>query len=103
VQRLIGAIREATARRTQWLEADEMVRTINRKLTGWANYFSLGPTGKAYRAVNQYTPRRLRRWLCSKHKVRNSGASRFPYEYLHDTLGLVELTAVPADFPRAMV
>ena len=79
-----------------------MVRTINRKLRGWANYFSLGPTGKPYGAINQYTLRRLHRWLCRKHKVRNSGASRFPYEYLYDTLGLVELTAVPADFPRAM-
>lgn len=102
VQRLIGAIREATARSTQWQEADEMVRTINRKLRGWANYFSLGPTGKPYGAINQYTLRRLHRWLCRKHKVRNSGASRFPYEYLYDTLGLVELTAVPADFPRTM-
>ena len=91
VRRLIGAIREATERRTQWMEADERVQTINRKLLGWANYFSLGATGKAYKAINQYTPRRLRRWLCKKHKVRNSVA--FPYEYLRDTLGLVELTA----------
>ena len=94
VQRLIGAIRETTERRTSWREADEVVRTINRKLLGWANYFSLGPTGKAYRTINQYTPRRLCWWLCRKHKVRNSGASRFPYEYLYDTLGLVELIAV---------
>ena len=71
-----------------------MVRAINRKLHGWANYFSLGPTGKASRAINEYTPRRLCWWLCRKHQVRNSGASRFPYEYLYDTLGLVELTAV---------
>jgi hypothetical protein len=71
VQRLIGAIREATERRTLWREADETVQTINRKLLGWANYFSLGPTGKAYRVIDQYTPRRLRRWLCKKHKVRN--------------------------------
>lgn len=63
---------------------------------------SLGPTGKAYRAINQYTPRRLCRWLCRKHKVCNSGASRFPYEYLYGTLGLVKLTAVPADVQRAM-
>ena len=79
VQRLIGAIRETTERRTSWREADEVVRTINRKLLGWANYFSLGPTGKAYRTINQYTPRRLCWWLCRKHKVRNSWASRFPY------------------------
>ena len=96
VQRLIGAIREVTERRTLWLEADEMVQKINRKLRGWANYFSLGPTGKAYRVIDQYTPRRLRRWLCEKHKVRNSGVSRFPYEYLYGTLGLVELATLRA-------
>jgi group II intron reverse transcriptase/maturase len=91
VRRLIGAIREATERRKQWMEADEMVQTINRKLLGWANYFSLGPTGKAYGAIDRYTPWRLRRWLCKKHKVHNSGATVFPYEYLYRTLGLVEL------------
>jgi hypothetical protein len=96
VQRLIGAIREATERRVLWMEADEMVQTINRKLLEWANYFSLGPTGKAYRAIDQYTPRRLRRWLCEKHKVRNSGATPFPYEYLYGTLRLVELTTLRA-------
>jgi len=47
-------------------------------------------------------PSRLHRWLCRKHTVRNAGASRFPYEYLYRALGLTELTAVPADFPRAM-
>ena len=92
VQRLIGAIRETTDRRQLWLEADEMGQTINRKQLGWANYFSLGPTGKAYRVIDQYTPRRLRRWLCEKHKVRTSGATQFSYDYLYDTLGLVELT-----------
>jgi RNA-directed DNA polymerase len=96
VRRLIGAIREVTERRTSWLEADEMVQKINRKLLGWANYFSLGPTGKAYRVIDEYTPRRLRRWLCEKHKVRTSGVSRFPYEYLYGTLGLVELATLRA-------
>jgi RNA-directed DNA polymerase len=96
VQRLIGAIREVTDRRTLWMEADEMVQTINRKLLGWANYFSLGPTGKAYRAIERSTLRRLCRWLCKKHKVRNSGATPFPYEYLYGTLRLVELTTLRA-------
>jgi hypothetical protein len=44
-----------------------MVRTINRKLRGWANYFSLGPTGKPYGTINRYTLSRLHRWLCRKH------------------------------------
>ena len=36
-------------------------------------------------------PARLRRWLCDKHKVANSGLTRYPDEYLHGTLGLVGL------------
>ena len=96
VQRLIGAIREATERRVLWMEADGMVQTINRKLLGWANYFSLGPTGKAYRAIERSTLRRLCRWLCKKHQVHNSGATQFSYEYLYDTLGLVALTTLRA-------
>jgi group II intron reverse transcriptase/maturase len=91
LQRIIGEIRVATERRVLWLEADELVKGINRKLIGWANYFSLGPVSKAYRAIDYYTAPRLRRWLCNKHKIANTGTARFPYEYLYQTLGLVQL------------
>ena len=66
----MAAISEATTRRTTWLEAEEMVGQLNRKLVGWANYFCLGPVSPAYRAVHRHTTQRLRRWLCNKHKVR---------------------------------
>jgi RNA-directed DNA polymerase len=92
VQRLIGEIREATDRKTAWQEAEAKVKEINRKLAGWANYFSLGPVSKAYRAVNSYTAPRLRRWLCHKHKVTSTGTTRFPNEYLYDTIGLIKLS-----------
>jgi len=101
LQRIIGAIREATDRRVLWLEAEEMVEGINRKLTGWSNYFSLGPVSKTYRVIDRYTPLRLRRWLCNKHKVASTGATRYPYEYLYDKLGLVKLQARTHDFPWA--
>src|SRR5262249_31368905 len=90
VQRLIGEIREATDRKTAWQEAAVKVKQINPKLAGWANYFSLGPVNKAYRAVNSYTAPRLRRWLCHKHKVTSTGTTRFPNEYLYDTIGLTK-------------
>jgi group II intron reverse transcriptase/maturase len=99
--RIIRAIHECTERRTAWQEADALVSQINRKLVGWANYFSLGPVSKAYGAIDQYTMYRLRRWLRAKHKVKNTGKSRYSIEYLHDKLGLVWLCQRTRNFPWA--
>jgi hypothetical protein len=53
-----------------------VVTKLNRTMIGWANYFCLGPVSKAYRAVNSHACKRLRQWLCAKHKV-ESGTKRF--------------------------
>ena len=98
---MIGKIREATERRVLWLDAETMVKQLNRMLIGWANYYSLGPVHKAYRAIDRHTPLRLRRWLCNKHKVVNTGARRFSHEYLRNTLGLVQLQPLVHSFPSA--
>jgi RNA-directed DNA polymerase len=99
--RIIEAVHECTDRRTTWQEAEALVSQVNRKLVGWANYFSLGPVSKAYGTIDQYTMYRLRRWLRVKHKVRNTGKSRFSNEYLHDELGLVWLCKRTRDLPWA--
>ena len=101
VKRVIGKIRHATARNVLWLSAEEMVTGLNRVLVGWANYYSLGPVYQAYRAIDRYTPLRLRRWLRNKHKISNTGARCFSYEFLYDTLGLVQLSSLARSFPRA--
>ena len=101
VKRVIGKIRHATERRVLWLSAEEMVTGLNRVLVGWANYYSLGPVYKAYRAIDRYTPLRLRRWLRNKHKISNTGARCFLYEFLYDTLGLVKLCSLARSLPRA--
>jgi RNA-directed DNA polymerase len=86
------AISEMTARRWTLLPAEDRITAINRKLVGWANYFCLGPVSKAYQAVDQHACRRLRQWLCAKHKTQGQGTSRFPDEYLYRTLGLIRLS-----------
>jgi len=101
ITRLCRAIREETRRRWTLLEAQDRVEKLNRMLTGWANYFCLGPVSKAYRTVDTHARHRLRQWLCAKHKVKGQGTTRFPDEYLEQTLGLVRLQAMTRNFPWA--
>ena len=98
---MTAAISAATTRRTTWMEAEAMVEQLNRMLRGWAQYFCLGPVDKAYRVVHAHTTQRLRRWLGTKHKVRQAGFQRYPASYLHQTLGLVELPDLTPSFPWA--
>jgi len=101
IRRQIESIREKTAKRRTLLPAEQVVTELNDGLRGWANYFALGPVEDAYRTIDSYVTRRLRRWLCIKHEVRGSGCYRFPDQYLHDTLGLVRIRALEHHLPWA--
>ncbi|MFZ1098207.1 MAG: hypothetical protein WAN26_02240, partial [Steroidobacteraceae bacterium] len=63
--------------------------------------FCLGPVSKSYRALDRYTIRRLRRWLCHKHKVGSQGYTRFPDAYFYTRLGLVRLRLLTQTRPWA--
>lgn len=91
VQRLCREISELTGRKWCWLESEELVRRLNRKLLGWANYFCLGAASQAYRAVDSHTCDRLRHWLARKHKDQGWRTSRFPEKLLYQELGLIRL------------
>jgi hypothetical protein len=101
VNRICEAISSETGRNKTLLGTETVVGKLNRMLTGWANYFCLGPVSKAYRAVEQHACKRLRQWLCAKHKVRGRGFGRFPDVHLHNVLGLVRFTRRPRSFPCA--
>jgi len=101
VIRICEAISSETGRDKTLLDSQSVVGKLNRMMIGWANYFCLGPVSKAYRAVERHARKRLRQWLCAKHKVSWPATQQFPEADLHDVLGLVRLTARTRSFPWA--
>ena len=101
VKRLKAKISETTARSRTLLDVEHVVGELNRMLKGWANYFCRGPGSNAYRNVDQHAENRLRQWLGGKHKHRGLRHDRYPNEYLHGELGLLQLTALPRNVPCA--
>ena len=83
------------------MSAENMVRRLNRMLSGWANYYDLGQVSPAYRSIDEHTTRRLRRWLCLKHKVRSGEFVRFLNERLWTEYGLIRLGPKTKSFPWA--
>ncbi len=102
ITRLGRDIRQLTGREWTWLDEATQITRLNHMLVGWANYFCLGRVRPAYRNVNYHAVKRLRQWLCHKHKVRGErGTARFSNKYLHDQLGLVRLERLIRNRPWA--
>jgi len=101
VARIIRSISDVTRRTWLYLEPEEVVGRLNRKLVGWANYFCLGPVSKAYRAVDAHVQHRLRQWLCARHQIPGRGIKEFPDEYLYSRLCVQRLETRTSNFPWA--
>jgi hypothetical protein len=72
-----------TSRQWSLIDTELEVAKLNRVLTGWSNYFCLGPVSKTYRAIDTHVVERLRPWLCKKHKTPGRGFARFPDGHLY--------------------
>ena len=75
---MVENVHALTARSGTWQD------TTNWWTSFWANYFEVGTVTKAYRAIDNYTAVRLRRWLYGSIKIsararRHSGYSGAHY------------------------
>jgi len=101
LKRLRRRIHEETSRQWLWKSEENRVGEINRMLSGWANYFSVGTVRLTYSSIDAYVFQRLRQWWCAKHRVRNRRDARFSGKYVYQQLGLNQLRARPHRVARA--
>ena len=101
VRSICRRISEQTEARYGLLGPERVVERLNRAMLGWANYFRLGQVSPAYRAVDAHATKRLRQWLCRKHKVRSGQSVRYPDTRLWADLGLTRLAMRTASRPWA--
>jgi RNA-directed DNA polymerase len=85
IKHMVETIHALTARTGFGQDTTELVAKLNRTLVT-----------KAYRAIDNYTAVRLRRWLRIKHKVRRRKGGTYPLSHLYGYFGLIRLAALGA-------
>ena len=101
VQSICRRISEQTDARYGLRSPEEMVAKLNRMLSGWANYFTLGQVSPAYASIDRHAARRLRQWFCRKHKMKSGKYVRFSDMILYEKYGIVRLERKMKDLPWA--
>jgi RNA-directed DNA polymerase len=99
--RIMREIHEQTSSQWNASEPETRVTVLNQKLRGWAGYFDQGPVARSYRRLQDYTERRLRRWLMRRCQQRGTGYRQYPDAYLYERLGLYKLPLNRADQSKA--
>jgi hypothetical protein len=98
VVRICDAISKDIGRDWTQLGPEIVVKKLNQRMNGWANYFCLGPVSKAYRAIEQHAEKWLRQWLCAKHEMAWPAIKKFPPDSLDTEFGLIRITRRTRNF-----
>jgi RNA-directed DNA polymerase len=69
----------------------EVAADLNRRLRGWATYFSYGTRVLAYRAIDHYVADAVQHFLGRRHKVPTRGTRRFGAQQVCGALGVLRL------------
>jgi RNA-directed DNA polymerase len=73
----------------------EVVRDLNLRLRGWANYFRVGNSYKQFCDVNVYATEQLRLFLRKRYqRKRSRGYREYPNHYLFNSLGLLYIPGI---------
>lgn len=92
LKRIIERIHDETTPRWNLETAEQRVAALNALLRGWSGYFNQGRVIRAYRVIQNYTRRRLQRWLIRREGKRGTtGYRQYPNEHLYGVLGLYKL------------
>jgi len=67
IQSIKDKVKAKTYRSTRHMGLDELIRSLNRSLTGWANYFRHGVSKATFGAVDSHAWNRLMRWIRAKY------------------------------------
>jgi len=74
-----------------------IVKRLNQKLAGWANYFHYGTRLFAYRAIDHYVYEAVTDFLADRHKTRTRKRKRWPHEVVFGQLGVFEMRSAQLD------
>jgi RNA-directed DNA polymerase len=67
IQSVKDKVKTKTYRSTRRMRLDELLTSLNRLLTGWANYFRHGMSKHVFGLIDSLAWRRIMRWIRAKH------------------------------------
>lgn len=70
------------------IKAEDMIKKLNRLLSGWVNYFRIGHASKWFSKIKDYVNKKVRRFIRRKQNKAGFGWKTVKREYLYKDLGL---------------